>query len=150
MTLIGKTLMRMMKSSTNRARKTHWATWGGRVALIALVGVAMAYPARVAYAEEWLATGYDACVACCGKTDGITASGRRAEVGRTVAVNWLPFGQRVRINGKEYRVEDRGAVSHFGSKKKPKKRVDIYMASHAEALAWGKRTVNVEVAEWQG
>ena len=97
--------------------------------------------------EEWVASGYCSCKKCCGKTDGITASGRRAEVGRTVAVNWLPFGQRVRINGKEYRVEDRGAVSHFGSKKNRKKRVDIYMASHAEALAWGKRTVNVEVTE---
>ena len=147
MTLIGKTLMRMMKSSTNRARKTHWATWGGRVALMCLVALYGSVLPSAAHAEEWLATAYCACMRCCGKTDGITASGRRAEVSRTVAVNWLPFGTVVRINGKEYRVEDRGAVSHFGSKKNRKKRVDIYMANHAEALAWGKRTVNVEVTE---
>ena len=95
--------------------------------------------------EEWVASAYCSCQKCCGKADGITASGKVAQAGRTVAVNWLPFGTVVRIDGKEYRVEDRGAVSHFGSRKKPKKRVDIYMASHAEALAWGKRTVNVEV-----
>lgn len=122
------------------ARGVKWLVFG--------VGVAVALgwqTPKMACAEEWVATAYCACVRCCGKTDGITASGKVAQAGHTVAVNWLPFGTVVRINGKEYRVEDRGAVSHFGSRKKPKKRVDIYMASHAEALAWGKRTVNVEV-----
>ena len=96
-----------------------------------------------AWAEEWTATGYDACLKCCGKTDGITASGRKATPGRTVAVNWLPFGTSIWIDGKEYRVEDRGAKSHFGSKKNKKKRVDICFRTHAEALQFGRRKVEV-------
>lgn len=110
---------------------------------IAVVGLLLT--AGPALAEQWTATAYDVCQACCGKVDGITASGKRAVVGRTVAVNWLPFGTRLRIDGHEYRVEDRGALSHFGSKKNPKKRVDILMASHAEALRFGKKAVEVEI-----
>lgn len=96
-------------------------------------------------AETWTATAYCACKRCCGKSDGITASGRKATENRTVAVNWLRFGTRLLIDGKTYVVEDRGAVSHFGSKKKPKKRVDIYFLSHAEALRFGRRNVEVKV-----
>ena len=95
------------------------------------------------WAEEFIATGYDTCLACCGKTDGITASGRKATPGRTVAVNWLPFGTPIWINGTQYIVEDRGAISHFGSKKNRKKRVDICFATHQEALEFGRRKVNV-------
>ena len=94
--------------------------------------------------ETWVATAYCRCRECTGDGDGITASGARAAVGRTVAINWLPFGKRVRINGKVYVVEDRGARSHFGSRKNPKKRVDIFMASHQEALRWGRQYVKLE------
>ena len=56
--------------------------------------------------------GYDICVACCGKTDGITKSGTVATVGRTVAVNNLPFGTRIFIDGIGERVvEDQGSMS---------------------------------------
>lgn len=48
------------------------------------------------------------------------------------------------VEGKRYVVEDRGAVSHFGSRKHPKYRMDIYFDTHAEALAFGKRRVKVE------
>jgi len=99
--------------------------------------------ATPAWGETWEATAYCACVKCCGKTDGITASGKKATPGKTVAVNWLPFGTRLVIDGKEYTVQDRGAVSHFGSKTNPKKRVDIYFASHQEAREFGRRNVNV-------
>ena len=48
----------MADSCLNRVRKTHGATWGGRVALIALLGVAMAcFPTEAnAYTDEQLAT----------------------------------------------------------------------------------------------
>src|SRR3990167_408505 len=79
-------------------------------------------------AETWVATAYCPDQACTGKSEGnlyygITASGTIAKEGRTVAVNWLPFGIELNINGKIYIVEDRGAKSIFGSKKNPKKRV---------------------------
>lgn len=64
------------------------------------------------YLGQYYITGYDICVSCCGKTDGITASGAQAEVGRTVAANDLPFGTRLYIDGIGERVvEDRGGMS---------------------------------------
>ena len=54
--------------------------------------------------------GYDTCVTCCGKSDGITASGTVATVGRTCAAPYgLAFGTRLWIDGIGERVvEDRG------------------------------------------
>lgn len=98
-----------------------------------------------AWAETFWASGYCPCYKCCLKTDGITASGRKATAGRTVALNWLPFHTKLTINGKPYSVEDRGAVSHFGNKKNKRKRLDIYFSTHKEALQFGKQQVNVEV-----
>ena len=96
-----------------------------------------------AYAEEWIASAYCPCIKCCGKTDGITASGIKAKPNHTVAVNWLPFGTVLKINGKKYYVEDRGARSVFGDKLNHKKRLDIFFASHKEALNFGKQKVEV-------
>ena len=122
-----------------------------------ILGMSLNFPSPLAYGQtgsentrnpgNWIATAYCRCRECTGDGDGITASGARAAVGRTVAINWLPFGKRVRINGKVYVVEDRGAVSHFGSRKHPKKRVDIFMADHQTALRWGRRYVKLEVLE---
>lgn len=62
------------------------------------------------YLGRYYITGYDTCVACCGKTDGITASGTQATVGRTCAASKdIPFGTRLYIEGIGERiVEDRG------------------------------------------
>ena len=54
-----------------------------------------------------LCTAYTASFDECGKTDGITASGAKATINRTVAADDLPLGTRIRINGQEYIVEDR-------------------------------------------
>lgn len=103
--------------------------------------------------ELWKITFYDACTKCCGKTDGITASGKKVRVNRTVACNWLPFGTRLLIDGRTYVVEDRGARSHFGdvySKRNPNpkkriKHIDIYVSSHKEARKLGVRYLPVEI-----
>ncbi len=57
-------------------------------------------------------TGYDICEKCCGKTDGITASGTVATVGRTIAApKDIPFGTMLYIDGIGERVvEDRGGA----------------------------------------
>lgn len=73
---------------------------------------------------------YCPCMKCCGKTDGITASGTQATAGRTAAMNGVPFGTRIVIDGHEYIVEDRGGG--LG-----KKIIDIYFDSHEEALNSG-------------
>lgn len=83
-------------------------------------------------------TAYCACVKCCGKTDGITASGVKATAGRTIAADTsLPFGAEVYINGHKYTVEDRGGAI------KGKKKIDIYFDSHAEAIEYGRKTIEV-------
>lgn len=86
-------------------------------------------------------TAYCSCAKCCGKTTGITASGTRATAGRTIAAPArFAFGTKLSLNGKVYTVEDRGgAIS--GNK------IDLYVSSHAEALAWGVRYLPVSVVK---
>jgi 3D (Asp-Asp-Asp) domain-containing protein len=96
-------------------------------------------------AEQWIATAYCPCKACCGKSDGITASGVKAKQGITCAINWLPFGTLVSVDGETYIVEDRGARSDFGDKKHHNKHVDIFFNKHSDAKKFGRRVVEVEV-----
>lgn len=84
-------------------------------------------------------TAYCACMKCCGKTNGITASGVKATANHTIAApRTFAFGTKVVINGVTYTVEDRGGAIQGN-------RIDIYMNSHSEALKWGVRYVEVEV-----
>lgn len=84
-------------------------------------------------------TAYCSCAKCCGKTNGITAMGTKATAGRTVAASsQFAFGTQLNINGHTYTVEDRGGAIN-GNK------IDIYVNSHAEALAWGVRYLPVSV-----
>jgi len=86
-------------------------------------------------------TAYCSCSKCCGKATGYTASGTRATAGRTVAASGqFAFGTKLIINGKQYTVEDRGGAIK-GNK------IDIYMDSHAQALAWGVKYLPVQVAQ---
>ena len=84
-------------------------------------------------------TAYCACVKCCGKTNGITASGTKATANRTVAApSSFAFGTKIQMNGRTYVVEDRGGAIQGN-------RIDLYMDSHSEALAWGVRYLDVDV-----
>lgn len=86
-------------------------------------------------------TAYCSCAKCCGKTTGRTAMGTKATAGRTVAASGkFAFGTKLNINGHVYTVEDRGGAIN-GNK------IDIYVNSHAEALAWGVRYLPVSVAQ---
>lgn len=83
-------------------------------------------------------TAYCHCATCCGKAGQPTASGVMPRVGHTIAApRWVPFGSYVRLPGMGWRrVEDRTAMRYNG-------RYDVFMASHAEAKRFGKRTVTV-------
>ena len=96
-------------------------------------------------------TAYCACMQCCGKTNGITASGTKATANRTIAApstfafgtkvvinGQLAFGTQVIINGHTYTVEDRGGAIQGN-------RIDVYMDTHSQALAWGVRYLYVDV-----
>ena len=82
------------------------------------------------YLGTYKITGYDICYRCCGKVDGITASGVKATVGKTIAApSNFPFGTVLFIEGIGYRtVEDRG-----GSIKG--KRLDVLCNNHPECYA---------------
>ena len=84
-------------------------------------------------------TAYCPCSKCCGKTSGRTASGTTATAGRTVAASSkFAFGTKLNIGGHVYTVEDRGGAIN-GNK------IDIFVNTHAEALQWGVRYLNVSV-----
>ena len=78
--------------------------------------------------------------ACCGTGNGVTASGRKATVGRTVAISkkWAPLGTHLLINGKEYVVDDRGVTGNT---------VDILVNTHKEAKKRGVDHAEVFVIE---
>ena len=57
-------------------------------------------------------THYCACEICCGKSNGVTASGQIVQNGMDnpyyIACNWLPLGSVIEVNGTAYTVVDRG------------------------------------------
>lgn len=85
-------------------------------------------------------TAYCACKKCCGKSNGITASGVKAKEGVTVAADTRvhPFGTKLIIDGHEYTVQDRGGAIK-GNK------IDIYFDSHQKALEFGVKYKEVFV-----
>ena len=93
--------------------------------------------------ENCTVTHYDCCVLCCGKTDGITASGVKATPGVTVAVDTsiIPLGSDVLVDYGDgvinyYRADDTGS-SIKGNK------LDLCVSSHQEAINMGVRTATV-------
>ena len=91
---------------------------------------------------EYKLTAYCACKKCCGKTDGITASGVKATEGITIAADTtvLPFGTEVIIDGHTYIVQDRGGAIKGN-------RIDVYFDDHSEALDFGVQYKEIYVKE---
>lgn len=89
-------------------------------------------------------THYDICVRCCGKVDGITASGAHATPYSTVAVDpsMIPLGAELLVDYgdgaglRRYRAEDTGGTIKGN-------RIDLCVGSHDEALRLGRRTATV-------
>ena len=83
---------------------------------------------NLTYIGTYRTTGYDICYSCCGKIDGITASGTKATPGRTVAMKGYPYGTKIYIEGVGYRtVEDTGGF-HTNT-------IDILCNNHSECYA---------------
>lgn len=89
---------------------------------------------------EFELTAYDACEACCGKTDGITATMTKATAGRTIAVDptVIPYGTKVMINNHIYTAEDCGGAIKGNH-------IDIFVNTHEEGLQFGRQTAEVYV-----
>ena len=60
--------------------------------------------------------------------------------GRTIAMDGVPFGTLVEIDGHVYTVEDRFGGGYTD-------RIDIYMETKAEAFRWGRRWLEVKIFE---
>ena len=87
-------------------------------------------------------TAYCACINCCGKTNGITASGTQATAGRTIAMSKnYKFGTKIEIEGYGiFVVEDRGGAIQ-GT------RIDMFFNTHEEALRFGKKQLRFRIIE---
>lgn len=90
--------------------------------------------------ETYIITAYCPCAQCCGKNDGITASGEKAMQGVTVAMNRsIPFGTKIYIEGVGERiVQDRGGAIKGN-------RIDLYFENHQSALNFGRQTKEVTI-----
>ena len=93
--------------------------------------------------EDCIVTYYDVCVLCCGKDDGITASGAEAVPYETCAVDQavIPLGSVVQVDYGDgtvlrLRAEDTGGAVRGNH-------IDICVAGHEEALALGVRRATV-------
>jgi len=89
------------------------------------------------YMGEFRITHYCPCVECCGKDDGITATGTVATEGRTIAVdpNVIPYGSRVAIYYDDGRLGYYTAEDCGGSVKGLE--ADVFIADHNAANALG-------------
>lgn len=97
--------------------------------------------AKVKYVGEFKIVYYCACEQCCGKTNGVTASGVKAQDGITIAADTsiLPFGTKVYIEGVGERVvQDRGGAIKGNV-------VDVYVFSHDRIPSVGTHISNVWV-----
>lgn len=97
-------------------------------------------PSNMSYVGKFFVTGYDAwCAHCCGgNTTGVTASGRVATVGRTVATsNQFPMGTKLYVEGYgTYVVEDRGCAKGV---------IDIAADSHEACGRLTRNGINVYI-----
>ncbi len=98
------------------------------------------YGSRLVDLGDFILTAYDACMLCCGKTDGITATKTKCFSGRTIAVDpkVIPYGSKVLIGGYVFIAEDTGG-------KIKGKHIDMYMDTHETAKLFGRRTANVQL-----
>ena len=90
-------------------------------------------------------TAYCACTKCCGRySDGVTASGHKIRGGDAfvAADAKYAFGTEMAIEGynggKPVKVLDRGSAIYDN-------RIDVFFASHKEAIEWGVRYIEVQI-----
>ena len=90
-------------------------------------------------------TAYCPCAKCCGKTDGITATGTTAAEGRTIAVDprVIPYGSTVTIYYEDGTVHTYTAEDCGGAIKE--NRIDVLFSSHDAARAFGVQSAMVYV-----
>lgn len=96
---------------------------------------------------EYTLTAYCPCTRCCGKDDGITATGTLAAEGRTIAVDprVIPYGSRVLLifpDGTQhtYIAEDCGSGVNGTH-------IDVFFSDHQAARVFGVQSAMVYVGK---
>lgn len=92
-------------------------------------------------AEIYLLTAYCPCLECSEGYGDMTATGKKAVEGRTIAVdpNIIPYGTELYIDGVGYRTaEDCGSLVKG-------KHIDVYFDCHSKVDDFGKRYAEVEI-----
>lgn len=127
------------RSSTERAVTNNPAT-------TASTALAKKVAGKTPVVKTFNTSAYCSCSKCCGKTNGITASGAKASSWYTLAAgSGYPIGTVIYIpyfkdkpNGGWFVVQDRGgAISN--------NRLDVYMGTHSQALQFGRRSLECYV-----
>ena len=103
------------------------------------------------------ATAYCLCKKCCGKSEshpqyGVTASGYRITPGsneKVIAVDTsvIPLGTKVYVEGLNGANSYGYAIAADTGSAIKNMKIDLYMDSHADALRWGFKKVNVYLLE---
>ncbi len=108
--------------------------------------IAKSVAGKTPVVRKFNTSAYCSCAKCCGKTNGITSSGKKATTWCTVAAgNAYPIGTVIYIpalknkpNGGWFIVQDRGGAISNG-------KLDIYMGTHNQALQFGRKTLECYV-----
>ncbi|MGB9792469.1 MAG: 3D domain-containing protein, partial [Thermacetogeniaceae bacterium] len=88
-------------------------------------------------------TAYCPCYLCCGKTDGITSSGKPAQPHRTAATDptVIPLGTLIYLEGiGTFVAEDTGSAIKGN-------RIDIFMDDHQKALEFGVKDTRAYILQ---
>jgi 3D (Asp-Asp-Asp) domain-containing protein len=88
--------------------------------------------------QKGVFTAYTACIDETDSDPMVTASNKKVRRG-IIANNCLPFGTRIKVNGKIYEVQDR-MNERYGCDK-----FDIYMCDHPDAVEFGKKVLSYEI-----
>ncbi|MTV50946.1 hypothetical protein GJ688_18685 [Heliobacillus mobilis] len=95
---------------------------------------------RITAPMEVDATAYDACILCCGKSDGITKTGQKALPWYTVAVDpdVIPLGTKVYVPafGRVFEAQDIGGKIRG-------RRMDFFLPDHESAISFGRQPLQV-------
>ena len=116
------------------------------IMFVMLTTIAAAHDKPAIMEVDAVVTAYCPCSKCCGKyADGVTSAGKDANTrGCAVDPKMIPYGSDVVIGEKAWRADDTGGAMRQ-SGRKGVYHIDLRMATHAEALQWGRKRIKVTV-----
>ena len=135
---IHKEAMKINKSKAEKKAKAVVVSKKSKKAKVVKKQAVTTKASNYKYLGTFRCTAYCGCGACCGGSR--TASGTVPTAGRTIATDpsVIPLGSKVRINGHVYTAEDTGGAIRGNV-------IDVFFASHSEALQWGVRCLEVYI-----